>query len=334
MTLSIIIPVYNVDRYLPACVNSVISQAFTDWELLLIDDGSTDKSGVICDDFAHKDSRIHAIHTSNQGPSSARNLGISHALGDFVTFIDSDDFVRPSFLSHFSYNTTLDFEIQGFHLCYLSDPSKDKDVMPLETKVASVGEIYAEAELNKLSRGPVCKLFKRSIIVDNGIEYPLGINFAEDAIFVKRYLVHCNGKARSISAADYIYNHYQSSDSLTSRRHSGQMMYDASFMDYELFLQLDHIWGNEITEDVKRNYVHLRALEFYNSICLFLTESGQSMSSCMSFLTRAKYGMYKHIKREKNLPPTYRFIYYLMGLPAIVSVPILKLFFIIKKPGV
>lgn len=88
---SIIIPVYNVERYLNECVESVLSQTFTDFEILLIDDGSPDKSGVMCDEWAKKDSRIRVFHQENQGLSGARNTGIRNAIGDYLQFLDSDD---------------------------------------------------------------------------------------------------------------------------------------------------------------------------------------------------------------------------------------------------
>ena len=89
--LSIIIPVYNVKQWLPACMASILSQTFTNWELLLIDDGSTDGSGELCDDYAFKDKRVTVIHKANAGVSAARNDGMDIAKGEFLTFVDSDD---------------------------------------------------------------------------------------------------------------------------------------------------------------------------------------------------------------------------------------------------
>ena len=88
MIISIIIPVYNVEKYLECCVNSVITQSFKDLDIILVDDGSTDNSPVICDEFARIDSRIKVIHKSNGGLSEARNAGLSKAIGEYVMFID------------------------------------------------------------------------------------------------------------------------------------------------------------------------------------------------------------------------------------------------------
>ena len=96
--LSIIIPVFNVEEYLPKCIESVVNQTYDNLEILLINDGSTDNSGVICDNFAHKDERVKVVHKENGGLSAARNLGLSLATGHYIAFLDSDDYWNPLFL--------------------------------------------------------------------------------------------------------------------------------------------------------------------------------------------------------------------------------------------
>ena len=96
--ISIIVPVYNVEQYLQSCIDSIITQTYTDWELLLVDDGSPDRSGEICDEYAKKDNRIRVFHKRNGGVSSARNLGLDKAQGEWVTFIDADDYILSDFI--------------------------------------------------------------------------------------------------------------------------------------------------------------------------------------------------------------------------------------------
>ena len=98
MLVSVITPVYNTAQYLDECIGSILSQSMTDFELLLIDDGSTDGSGAICDRYAEKDKRIRVFHISNGGVSAARNLGLDNARGEFVVFVDSDDRITPDHL--------------------------------------------------------------------------------------------------------------------------------------------------------------------------------------------------------------------------------------------
>ncbi|MBE5737091.1 MAG: glycosyltransferase family 2 protein [Clostridiales bacterium] len=92
-TFSVVVPVYNVEKYLNECIDSVLSQSFTDFELILVDDGATDTSGAICDEYAKKDSRVLVFHKENGGQSTARNYGVSKASGQYVVFLDSDDFI-------------------------------------------------------------------------------------------------------------------------------------------------------------------------------------------------------------------------------------------------
>lgn len=96
--ISIVIPVYNVESYLDKCVKSVLEQTYTDFELFLIDDGSIDRSGEICEKYAQEDKRVRVIHQKNQGVSVARNVGIDLAEGRYITFLDSDDFVSKYYL--------------------------------------------------------------------------------------------------------------------------------------------------------------------------------------------------------------------------------------------
>lgn len=96
--ISIISPVYNVEKYLEACVNSILKSTFADFELILVDDGSTDRSGAICDDYQEKDQRVKVIHQANAGVSAARNAGLKASKAEYITFVDSDDVVHPSML--------------------------------------------------------------------------------------------------------------------------------------------------------------------------------------------------------------------------------------------
>ena len=98
--ISIIIPVYNVEKYLRNCIDSVINQSYTNWEMILVDDGSPDHSGAICDEYAQVDDRIHVVHQHNGGQANARNNGVNCCRGDYVTFLDSDDFFHPRFLEY------------------------------------------------------------------------------------------------------------------------------------------------------------------------------------------------------------------------------------------
>ena len=93
--ISIIVPVYNIEEYLPRCIESILNQTYNNLELILVDDGSKDKSGEICDAYAKKDNRVVVLHKENGGSSSARNAGIAIAKGEYLGFVDSDDYIEP-----------------------------------------------------------------------------------------------------------------------------------------------------------------------------------------------------------------------------------------------
>ena len=112
MLFSIIIPVYNLEKYLRECVDSILTQTFTDFELILVDDGTKDKSGIICDEYAKKDERVKVIHQENAGQAVARNTGTDIAQGEYIIYIDSDDYICDSaFLSKLAEKTKNQTEV-------------------------------------------------------------------------------------------------------------------------------------------------------------------------------------------------------------------------------
>ena len=96
-TISVVIPVYNSEKYVGKCIESVMAQSYTDWQLILVDDGSKDRSLEVCRQYADQDNRILVIHQENAGPGIARNTGITQVSGDYVVFIDSDDYIEPEY---------------------------------------------------------------------------------------------------------------------------------------------------------------------------------------------------------------------------------------------
>ena len=98
--ISVIVPIFNVEKYLERCVNSILRQSYGNIEVVLVDDGSSDGSGLICDSFAKKDSRVKVIHQTNSGVATARNTGLDSSTGDYICFVDSDDYVHPDFIKY------------------------------------------------------------------------------------------------------------------------------------------------------------------------------------------------------------------------------------------
>lgn len=193
IAISIIVPVYNVEKYLPQCIDSILIQTFTNFELLLIDDGSTDSSGKICDEYAKKDPRVIVFHKNNGGVSSARNIGIDHAKGEWITFADSDDWLEPQ------YCQTLWEEAQNIDLLFFSMTLHYKDGgrqirHPSDKYCDNYDSIQEEILLLKSNQqnfeffGYTCnKCFKTSIIQDHKIRFLINLSTREDEVFTAEY---------------------------------------------------------------------------------------------------------------------------------------------------
>lgn len=207
--ISVIIPVYNAEKYVAYCIEGILHQKFDDIEVVIIDDGSKDNSLVICNEYAKKDSRIRVISQENQGVSAARNKGIELAKGEYIAFIDSDDKITPEYLSSFSLKN--DIEIQG-HVIY--ENNIQRSVIYSKRKVQKdVAKVFCLGPFNSAVWG---KIFKTSIIKDNKIVFPVNLCFSEDTIFLLQYIKHCKTLA-VFDAAEYIY--IKHSGSLTDKKY-------------------------------------------------------------------------------------------------------------------
>lgn len=190
--ISIVVAIYNAEKYLSRCLDSIISQSYTCFELLLIDDGSTDNSGLICEEYAKCDSRIKVFHKKNGGVSSARNVGLENAKGDWITFCDSDDFVNPNWLdiyiSLISKNM-VDMACLGIYktgLCVSSEYCRGVNFYG-DAKEALI--LLRES----LLLGSVCnKILRKSIIEENYLRFDENIAFMEDEEFILKYFMYCN----------------------------------------------------------------------------------------------------------------------------------------------
>lgn len=188
--ISVIIPVYNTAKYLRRCLDSVLAQSFENFELILVDDCSRDESGAICEEYAAKDHRISIIHhQGNQGVSAARNHGIDTAQGDYISFIDSDDWVETNYLKDFTYNLTT-----------TANPELlTQDV----TQINEKGETVYYGGRTSLSFS-VAKMFSRSLIEEQQLRFPVGIKTAEDTLFMIDYM-NCVDRILYIPQCNYHY---------------------------------------------------------------------------------------------------------------------------------
>lgn len=216
MFFSVIIPVYNVEKYLRECVDSILSQTFTDFELILVNDGSKDGSPAICDEYAQKDSRVKVIHKENGGQSSARNMGVNEASGKYAIFLDSDDFFTCNTFFEDIYNAANgEKDIILFRYCkYYSEDKKDECGISLANLETENKTLLLENLVKRDTFFCSCwsKCTKMSILKDNKIEFDVSLS-CEDM----DWYFNVVSKANSFAAIDKPFvNYRQRENSVTS----------------------------------------------------------------------------------------------------------------------
>lgn len=218
--LSVIVPVYHVEAFLPACIDSILNQTLHDLELILIDDGSLDRCGEICDEYAARDSRIKVIHQTNHGVSYARNAGLRIATGDYLGFVDPDDLIAPEMYAEMIWaaeQNACDIVTCGFAYCK-EDGSFLRDE-PIPTGVFSQRELLLSIYgMPNPFHGSMCnKLFSREIL--NGLMYDESVAIGEDWLL----LYDCYERtSKAISIKDCFYT-IRLRDNSATRKHSAEL---------------------------------------------------------------------------------------------------------------
>lgn len=245
--ISIIIPVYNVSQYLNECIRSVVNQSYKDFECILIDDGSSDGSEIICDQWEQKDSRIKVIHQLNQGVSKARNRGIAEAKGEYIAFIDSDDWIAPNYLNELfqpieKYN--IDLVVCGLQQHYNNGTFKNYSY---KTGIIKIEKQFTNefTDINKkfLFFAPSIKLYRKKIIQEQKIHFPLAYTYGEELLFNYNYLEY----VKTIYIVDQCLYHYRviGNGTLSSIKRINQFEIDyAQWKILKDFFQRKNLWND------------------------------------------------------------------------------------------
>lgn len=180
--VSFIVPVYNVEKYITKCVDSVINQQHRKLEIILVDDGSKDKSGAIIDELEKKDNRIRVIHQMNKGVSSARNIGLENAKGEYILFVDADDYIEPDYTTYFI-KLVVDNSCEiGMNLnCY--DIMNQSQICIDEMKRITVEEAINNIYLEKINVAVWNKIYKRSFLYEHRLRFNTEFWFGEGMLF-------------------------------------------------------------------------------------------------------------------------------------------------------
>ena len=212
--ISIICPVYKAEKYIHKCIDSVLAQTFTDFELQLIDDGSPDCSGRICDKYAEEDARVRVFHKENGGVASARQMGLDNAIGDYTIHVDPDDWVEANMLEELyakAKETDADMVICDYWLEY-SNRQERQNLNIINTN----SQILIDELVNGRLHGSLWnKLIRRTFLVYNNIRFAEGLNICEDLTMCINVLSH-GAKATYLNRAFYHYDRFTNPNALTS----------------------------------------------------------------------------------------------------------------------
>jgi glycosyltransferase involved in cell wall biosynthesis len=248
--ISIIVPVYNVEKYIHRCIDSILAQTFSDFELILINDGSTDKSGSICDNYAKEDSRIKVIHIKNGGVSKARNKGITIAKGDYLMFCDSDDFVERHWCS-LLYKAISQggnvLPVSGVRVVNNIRKQNSETIKAFPQRMSIKKGKYFETYKQGLSGGLWCKIYDRRVIIENGLYFDDSVNRGEDLLFNLSYISHMDS---FVTIPSITYNYVHSNENSLMNRYRKDL-YDVTVMVYYAwkdYFKQHNVGRNQIEE--------------------------------------------------------------------------------------
>lgn len=219
--LSVIVPVYNTEKYLRKAIDSLLNQTYKDIEVLLINDGSTDNSGAICDEYSLKDNRVRVFHKQNEGQGKARNLGVEKAQGEYITFLDSDDFIDPITYEKIIASTKeYDLDINRFRYAQFIEEAVVKInntyIQPVvyqdKKEIRQAALCLFSAPVNGIDKdlnfggSACCAIYKRSLLIDNNIKFPSNSKYVcEDFLFN----FYCLQYAKSVGTSETVFYHYR-----------------------------------------------------------------------------------------------------------------------------
>lgn len=268
--LSIIVPIYQAKEYLEKCIKSILEQSFSDFELILVDDGSDDGCEQICNDFAKKDERVKIIRQENQGVSSARNIGLDYASGRYITFVDADDWIEKDLLKetiNVIEKSKADVLYHGFIKDIWNEDGKESifEEGPVIEGVLSkrTMKTYIMEQKGEISINVFCYVIKRELL--NDIRFNVNMTYAEDAVFIMQVLT----KARGYCLLKESGYHYNVRIGSAGYRWQPKMAecYKKSFNEILLFYKSLHLSKQQASEIMAIKVMNGYASLIYN-LCL------------------------------------------------------------------
>ena len=280
--ISVITPVYNSKPYLKQAIESVLYQTYSDWELILVNDGSTDGSGEMCDDYAKKDRRICVIHQNNKGVSEARNMGMKHASGEFIQFLDSDDWLYPETI-----RTAYEAAISSGSDMVIFDVQYEGEGFSWHEKSTIPDGVYdSEVILEKLAKPSIppyaCNKFCRRSLYD-GVFFPKGEKWED--VGTTFYPV---SKARKIAVLGKpLYHYWQRTDATTKQAIKDKSIYMWRFLQYRKRYEFLRMHFLHIA-DVAKTSVLINGLLYY-AFFLWDNENDKARLEVYKYLSSTEF---------------------------------------------
>lgn len=287
MLVSIIVPIYNAECSLEQCIQSLIRQSYSDFELILVNDGSKDESEEICMRYQRIDQRILYVKKENGGVSSARNQGLSLAKGEYVTFVDSDDYVEDGFLENLMNYSDRDLVLSGFNSSEGISFVPDEIEVDNENRSVAIPSFVSDPYILYT---PWAKLFKKQIIIDANIHFDESLRLYEDTIFVLTYLTHCK-KVCSIPYAGYKYIGTWGGGTSKYRLSQKEIEYRCK-VEYEALSNIEKVFDCHIDKKSRCfaiNYFDDLYNKCTDKYCLELYEQYHTESETKEFLNNQYY---------------------------------------------
>lgn len=286
---SIIVPVYNDAINLPRCLDSILSQTYKEFECLLIDDGSTDNCPAICDTYSNKDKRINVFHKKNEGISKTRQFGLDHAKGSYIFFVDSDDWVKPSYFDNV-YQTIKDESTDILFLDFYNESSNGKQKLCVQKPNIKDNDIV----IKQVIKGELFSclwniILRRDFYIDNKLKFHETINYGEDTLFIVEALFY-KPKIKRVNNA--FYHHTFNNNSFTRQNKKTKFIERVKFIE-----QLNILFEKYNRLDLKKyNFIPIN--DKYEMLIsgIFSKEEYQKLFTVKITLGYLKqFGIYKYI---------------------------------------
>lgn len=312
--ISVIVPIYNVESYLEECISSIVCQSYRNLEIILVDDGSTDRSGEICDAWQMRDQRIIVIHKPNGGLSDARNVGMARASGTLIGFVDSDDFIAPDMYAALAERLIADGS--DIAACFaqrvLADGTPCESPAPIAPCILDTSRAIQELLKGRLLSEPVyCRLYRCETI--QGIDFPYGKYF-EDVFWSYQVIA----RARQVSVVDSaLYFYRKRPGSITMSGYSLNSLHALEGQLQRLDFVQNHFPEAELM--AQRHLLYTSLGHIYLSVC---TLKGKARRQALRFLI----GALRHCLLPRGSVCRKRFVYWACALWGVLPLKVLRFF--------